>query len=744
MEQHARALGTGRVEQVAGDQYNFLTAGTGPVPQATAALPAGPAHLVGRTGEAEQLLELLDPAGQGPSAAVVVFAVSGLAGIGKTALALHVAHEAVVRNWYPGGVLFVNLRGYDPEGQVTGGQALAALLRALGVREEDLPSTTDEQAAVYRSELARMADQGRRVLVVADNASTAAQVSALIPARREHRLLVTSRDILAALPARQLGLDELAPDPARELIGTSLTRARPDDTRPARECEALEEVVRHCGRLPLALEIAAARLTGDPGFSLAELASELADTRGRLEHLRYDDGGHSLAVRAAFEGSYRRLDPEQALLFRLLSLNPGPDVSTDSAGALIGRPARGLLAGLARTALLSEQPVGGGRWRMHDLIRLYAAELAEGDSAQARAKAVDRLLEHYSTTFEAASALLADLPQERNGRRFGSRSEALGWIRSERANLTAAALTFSGSHPDVVVRIAFELGFRLFQWRYFDDGTAVTEAALAVVDGHGTASDRGGLHTILGMAHFGAGRRAEAVVATQESIRIYRELARYQPDFERLVGRSLANLGIQESDPELRRVAAEEAVSIGRRWTRGDDPAHLEVELAGALHNLSVALADLGRHAEAVAPAQEAVEIRRRQAQAAPGAFQRWFADTLIHLSAKLLKAGRPEDAVLRAVEGVDVFRQLAAEDVRAHEHALCDALSRLGLALAAVGRLEEACELHADAAEVAAHLGDNAEEALVLRELADVLARRAAGRGMRRRIGRRRSPGGS
>lgn len=161
----------------------------------------------------------------------------------------------------------MNLRGYDPEGQVTGGQALAALLRALGVRDEDLPSTTDEQAAVYRSELARMADHGRRVLLVADNASTAAQVSPLIPARREHRLVVTSRDILAALPARQLGLYELAPGPARELISDSLTRARPDDIRPSREREALDEVVRHCGRLPLALEIAAARLTGDPGLS---------------------------------------------------------------------------------------------------------------------------------------------------------------------------------------------------------------------------------------------------------------------------------------------------------------------------------------------------------------------------------------------------------------------------------------------------------------------------------------------
>ncbi|MCX4826214.1 tetratricopeptide repeat protein [Streptomyces sp. NBC_01142] len=290
-----------------------------------------------------------------------------------------------------------------------------------------------------------------------------------------------------------------------------------------------------------------------------------------------------------------------------------------------------------------------------------------------------------------------------------------------------------------MVRIAFDLVYRLFQWRYFDDGTAVAEAALAVVDGHGTTSDRGGLHTILGMALFGAGRRAEAVAATQESIRIYRELARDQPDAEPLVGRSLANLGIQEPDPERRRVAAEEAVSIGRRWARGDDPALPEVELAGALHNLSVALADLGRHSEAVAPAQEAMEIRRRQAQAAPGAFQRYFADLLIHLSAKLLEAGRPEDAVLRAAEGVDVFRQLAAEDLRAHEHALCDALARLGLAFVAGGRTEEARELHAQAMALAARLGENAEVTAVLTEITRALPPAAERGGLWHRIAKTR-----
>ncbi|MGW1491275.1 tetratricopeptide repeat protein [Streptomyces sp. NPDC002402] len=694
-----------------GNLYNLTGAGTGPVPRATAALPAAPAHLVGRTVEAAQLLGLLDPEGQGP-AAVVVSAVSGLAGIGKTALALHVAHEAaVVRNWYPGGVLFVNLRGYDPEGQVTGGQALAELLRALGVRDENLPPTTDGQAAVYRSELARMADQGRRVLLVADNASTAAQVEPLIPARREHRVLVTSRHILAALHARQLSLGELAPDPARELICDSLTRARPDDPRPSLAPEALDEVVRLCGRLPLALEIAAARLTGDPGFSPAALAAELADARSRLEHLRYDDGGHSLAVRAAFEGSYRRLDPEQALLFRLLAFNPGPDVATDSAAALLGCPARSLLAGLARTALLREQPVGSGRWRMHDLIRLYAAELAEQDDVGVVAEPVERLLEHYGTTLAAATTLLKDSPEEQSGGRFQSRREALDWLRAERANLTAATEAFSESHPEIVVGIAFRLSERLDQWRYFDDGVTVGKAALAAAAHLGSVRIVAGLENNLGVTLNLAGRKAEAVAVTQEAIRRFRALAEEEPECESGLGRALANLANQESDPEKRRVAAEEAITIGRRWTKDGDLTDPGVELAGALHNLSLALADLGRHADGVAPAREALEIRRQQALSAPGAFEKDFADLLIHLSTQQRATGHLEEAVVQAKEGVEVFRRLAAEDPVTHEHALCDALARLGLAFVAVGHTEEARELHAQAMALAARLGENTEE---------------------------------
>jgi hypothetical protein len=209
----------------------------------------------------------------------------------KTALVLHVAHEAVARGWFPGGVVFIAMRGYDPAGLVGAEQAVGALLRALGVADEDLPPTPAEQTGLYHSQLARRADQGTGVLVVADDVSTAAQVQVLIPARAEHRLLVTFRHTLGSLPARLVALDELASGPAADLITGALTWARPGDGRAQAEPVALAEVAGQCGRLPLALRIAAAILVADPGLPIAGLAAGLADARTRLEALRYDDGG---------------------------------------------------------------------------------------------------------------------------------------------------------------------------------------------------------------------------------------------------------------------------------------------------------------------------------------------------------------------------------------------------------------------------------------------------------------------
>ena len=248
----------------------------------------------------------------------------------------------------------MDLRGYDPDGQLIAGQALGELLRQLGVADADLPPA-GEQAGRYQSELAHLADAGKPVLLVADNASSAAQVEALIPARSEHRLLVTSRDILASIPARLIDLDVLPPPAAADLIAQVLTSARPGDRRARDEAAALQQVAELCGRLPLALQITAEILKADPGLPVAAMAAELQDPPARLAALsREDGGGRTRAVRAAFEASYRRLAAEQARLFRLLALNPGPDTATEAAAALAGVPAgqvRPLLAALAGASL---------------------------------------------------------------------------------------------------------------------------------------------------------------------------------------------------------------------------------------------------------------------------------------------------------------------------------------------------------------------------------------------------------
>ena len=488
-------------------------------------MPAGPGRLVGRDGEVGELLGLLDPRRPGP--AVVV---AGLPGVGKTALALHAAHEAVfVRGWFPGGVLFVDLRGYDPDGQLTAGQALGELLRQLGVADADLPPA-GEQAGLYQSELAHLADAGKPVLLVADNASIAAQVEALIPARSEHRLLVTSRDILASIPARLIDLDVLPPPAAADLIAQVLTSARPGDRRARDEAAALQQVAELCGRLPLALQITAEILKADPGLPVAAMAAELQDPPARLAALsREDGGGRTRAVRAAFEASYRRLAAEQARLFRLLALNPGPDTATEAAAALAGAPAgqvRPLLAALAGASLVTEQPVGGNRWRMHDLIRLYAAELgrdaARDDQSEA---ALDRLLEHYRDTAAAADGHLRALPGQAVPERFDGRADALAWLDAERPTLVAAVtLAAASGRARTAVSLASCLAVFLDWRRHFDDmittGQAAVDSAHHAGDRHGEA---GALNS-LGVALRQVRRFDEAITAHQQALALFTEL----------------------------------------------------------------------------------------------------------------------------------------------------------------------------------------------------------------------------
>jgi DNA-binding SARP family transcriptional activator len=369
-------------------------------------LPPAVPGFTGRSAELQALTGLLNRLGAQAPGALVISAIGGTAGVGKTALAVHWAHRVADR--FPGGQLYVNLRGYDPGPPVPATDALAAFLRALGVPGPDIPPEEDERAARYRSLLA-----GRRMLVVLDNARSADQVRPLLPGTPACTVLVTSRDTLAGLVARdgaaRLDLDLL---PLPEAIALLRTLIGP---RADAEPEAAARLADQCCRLPLALRVAAELAASRPAASLAGLVSELADLSTRLDLLETGEDPRT-QVRTVFSWSYRHLDAEAARTFRLTGLHPGPDLDPHAAAALTSTAlpqARRALDTLARAHLIS--PAAPGRYAMHDLLRGYARELtATVDGGPEQHAALTRLFDHYLHT--AATAMDILFPAERHRR----------------------------------------------------------------------------------------------------------------------------------------------------------------------------------------------------------------------------------------------------------------------------------------------------------------------------------------
>ncbi|MGD0242757.1 MAG: helix-turn-helix domain-containing protein [Streptosporangiaceae bacterium] len=320
-------------------------------------LPGAVADFTGRAAELQRLTQVLDAAEASHPGTAVISAVSGMAGVGKTALALYWAHQVAGR--FPGGQLYVNLRGFDPSGSpVTAPEAIRGFLDALGVAPERVPASPEAQAALYRSLLA-----DRRMLIVLDNARDEQQVRLLRPASAGTLVLVTSRSQLTGLAAtdgaRLLSLDVLAHSEATELLATRIGLARA-----AAEPGAVSAIASLSGCLPLAVAIAAARAATRPRLPLAALADELLNAAGRLDAL--DAGDPAADVRAVFSWSVRQLSPSAARMFRLLGIHPGPDISgpaaaslasTDLAAADLGR-ARRDLGELARAHLITERAGG--------------------------------------------------------------------------------------------------------------------------------------------------------------------------------------------------------------------------------------------------------------------------------------------------------------------------------------------------------------------------------------------------
>ncbi|MER7585802.1 BTAD domain-containing putative transcriptional regulator [Kitasatospora sp. NPDC097691] len=420
--------------------------------QAPNQLPCDLPDFTGRVEEAETLADQLSAAG---GRAVVVSALDGMGGVGKTTLAVHVARN--VRAQFPDGQLFADLRGEDRT-PPDPGKVLAGFLRVLGVDPADVPPDTGERSALYRSALA-----GRRVLVVLDNVAESGHVEPLLPGSAGCAVLVTSRHRLAGLAgAHQLRLDTLSAEQALELL-TRIVGAE----RVAAEPAAAEEVVRACGLLPLAVRIAASRLATDPALTLAALAEGL-----RHEHRLSQLSDGERTVEATFALSYHRLTPELARAFRLLSLPDAPDLPLPCAAALLGRgedEADRLLEELVDLNLLHSSRFG--RYGFHDLVRAYArGRLAAEESAAERTAATDRLLDFCLATArnadlaarkaEPAELSLLGAPVAAPGRPIADGPEAVQWMRDQ-AEVHAAVIALGCADPALPLDRAAELADRM-------------------------------------------------------------------------------------------------------------------------------------------------------------------------------------------------------------------------------------------------------------------------------------------
>jgi tetratricopeptide (TPR) repeat protein/transcriptional regulator with XRE-family HTH domain len=577
--------------------------------------PHGPAELppdlAGFTGRTRELAELDAALAASGTTAPVIVVLSGTAGVGKTALAVHWAHRVAGR--FPDGQLHVNLRGFDPAGPAREpDDVVRGFLDTLETPPERIPADPAARVARYRSMVA-----GRRLLVVLDNARDAAQVRPLLPGTGSAMVVVTSRDVLTGLvageAARPVPVAPLDPDQARALFAARLRR----EPHPA-EGTATAEIVARCAGLPLALAVAAARVA--TGTDPAALAEELATAGGGLGPLTGTDPATDL--RAVLGGSYRALDPAAARLFRLLALHPGTEVSEPAAASLAGWPverARPVLGRLVRAHLLTG--CGPGRYTWHDLLRAYATELSEmsADSAGKSASSVSsgdvgdarlRLFDHLLHTAYAADRLIIPsrfaLPLEPPVAGVAltppaDRDAAVAWFTVERPTLVAAVPAAAAAGQD---RHAWQLAWAsleyLDRWGHWSDAITTHEVALAAAERLEDPGARALTHRGLGRAYGRLGRLDEAEAQLGLALVRFDQLG--SPAGSARTHLSLAGLAErrQRFTDALRH--AEQALTLFRR-------APWPIGIGNALGTVAWYHSLLGDHASAVALGRQALAV---------------------------------------------------------------------------------------------------------------------------------------
>lgn len=659
-----------------------------PVPRQ---LPTDLQGFVNRMTELQRLDAILTDA----ASSVGVLVMAGTAGVGKTSLALHWAHS--VREQFPDGQLYADLRGYDPEAPVAAEQVLERFLRALDVGAAAIPTDREAMAASFRSLVA-----GRRMLIVLDNAATAAQVRPLLPGAPGCLVVVTSRNRLSGLSvregARRITVDVLGEAEAIALLRTVTAGYRHDD-----DTDELSQLAALCARLPLALRIAAERAASRPRMLLDDLIRDLRDESSLWDALSTEDGEESEAVRTVFAWSYRALPSEAARLFRLLGLHPGPEFSDLAAAVVAGtttRRARRLLDTLVGTHMVEQ--TAPDRYRFHDLLRAYATEQAHRDETpQACRDVLRHVLAWYLHAADAAAACIVPqeprVPLESLGPDttvpvFSGYDEAIRWYEAERDNLVAATRAAADAQ---LHRIAWQLAVVLrgiyMDLNPFQDWLTTSRIGLDAARRDGDRHAEAELYESLGMAYTQSHQLQRGAEHYQAALVIRRE--RGDTFGEALTLNGLGLLFLRQRQLHQAQSALQRSLALFGEL----DDAYWAPVVAVNLANVHV---ELGQLTEAARLVQGGLEVFRAHGD-------RWCEGNALRvLSTVHLESGRFDEALDCAQRAVDAAVDL--DNPVAEGYWLID----LGHALRATGQPAQALTSYHRAAVLQRRLGDRSREA--------------------------------
>ncbi|MDH6119209.1 DNA-binding SARP family transcriptional activator [Kitasatospora sp. GAS204A] len=660
-----------------------------PSPAAPATRPAQlPAALAGFTGRSAELalLQALLPgqvengrlengqAASGRPGTVVISAINGMAGVGKTTLAVHLAHRIADR--FPDGQLYANLRGFDPAGLVPSvSEVLRGFLHALGEPPQRVPAGADEQAALYRSLLA-----GRRMLIMLDNARSPQQVRPLLPGAPGSLVIVTSRDqlhgLIASEGAHPLSLGPFSPEEARDALVQRLGAARV-----AAEPQAVELIIELCGRLPLALAVVAARAATRPEFPLASIAAELRSSHGSLDAFTGTDP--STDVRTVFSWSCELLTPEARQLFRLLALHPGPDFTVPAAANLAGLPAgraATLLDELGQAHLVTAPTPG--RYALHDLLHAHARELSLAyDDERTRQAALRRMTDYYLHSAHAAATLLAphrldgiDLPAHGSGtaaETLDGRPRAAAWLDAELPVLLRLIEQASANGlPTHAWQLAQTLAGYLDRRGHWQDQLRIQRTALQAADRAADVLGQAHAHRELGFACGRLSRESDAQHHLERSLTLFTELG--DRDGQARTHRHLAFRANSRLDYDQALRHYEQACAHYQATGRLSGQGSVLNE-TGWTHIL------LGQHEQALALCRRAIDLHRR-IDDLNGEAAAW--DSLGYAQHHLRQYAQALTSYERALNAYQALNDSALE---------ADTLSHIGDTLDAQGKHESA-----------------------------------------------------